>query len=265
LGLETQILTGEFQWDLNANISFNRNKVVTLYGGEDILTGTINVVFINDVSSILREGRPIGQFWVYLEDGYDDNGKIIFKDLHEDGAITQDDKTYIGDPNPDFIYGINSIMRYKGFELNLFLQGVQGNDLLNASSMSNTLDYGFGLNMPRKVYYNHWTPDNPNAKYPVISYNTTAKISDRFIEDGSYLRLKNIQLIYNLPVKKWNINWPNSVQLYISGQNLLTLTKYSWWDPEVNSYGGSNSTAQGVDHSSYPSSKAYTIGLRVNF
>jgi TonB-linked SusC/RagA family outer membrane protein len=265
LGIDTQILTGDFQWDLNANISFNRNKVIKLYNGEDILGGSVNVVVINDNTSILREGRPIGQFWGYLEDGYDDKGKIIFKDLNEDNAITQDDKTYIGNPNPDFVYGINSNMRYKGFELSLFIQGVRGNDIFNASAIVNTIDYGFGLNMPKEVYYNHWTSDNPNAKYPVISYNTTARVSDRFIEDGSYLRLKNIQLAYNFPVRKWNMNWINGFQLYVSGQNLLTQTKYSWWDPEVNSRGGSNSTAQGIDHDTYPSSKAFTIGLRAVF
>jgi TonB-linked SusC/RagA family outer membrane protein len=265
LGIDTRILTGSFQWDVNANISFNRNKVVKLYGGEDILGGSVNVVVINDNTSILREGRPVGQFWGYLEDGYDDNGKIVFKDLNEDGAITQDDKTYIGDPNPDFIYGINSNMRYKRFELTLFIQGVHGNDLFNASSISNTIDYGFGLNMPKEVYYNHWTPDNPNAKYPAITYNTTVRVSDRFIEDGSFMRLKNIQLTYDLPVKNRGMNWIDHLQLYVSGQNLLTLTNYSWWDPEVNSRGGSNSTSPGIDHNAYPSSKSYTVGFRVGF
>ena len=265
LGIDSRIFTGAFKWDLNANISFNRNKVVKLYGGADILGGNVNVVVINDVTNILREGQPIGRFWGYVEDGYTDQGNIKFKDLDENGSITQTDKTYIGNPNPDFIYGINSSMSYKNFDLSLFIQGIQGNDLFNVSSIVNTIDYGFGLNMPAEVLTNHWTPTNTNAKYPLISRNTTTRVSNRFIEDGSYLRLRTIQLAYNLPVDKLGTKWIRTIQLYASGQNLLTLTKYSWWDPEVNTRGGANSTVQGIDHNSYPTAKSFTVGLRAGF
>jgi hypothetical protein len=155
-------------------------------------------------------------------------------------------------------------MSYKNFELTLFIQGSQGNDIFNASSIY-TIDYGFGLNMPKEVFTDHWTPTNTAAKYPAISYKNTARVSDRFIENGSYLRLKNVQLAYNLPVRKLGINWLQNAQIYASGQNLLTLTKYSWWDPEINSYGGSNSTSQGIDHFSYPVAKSVTCGIRVGF
>ena len=265
LGLDGRILTGEFKWDMNANISFNRNKVVKLNDGLDVLGGNVNVVVINDVTNILREGRPIGQFWGYVEDGYDEKGKIKYKDTDGDGSITIKDKTYIGNPNPDFIYGINSSMSYKNFDLVLFVQGVSGNELFNTSGMSSTIDYGFGLNMPKEVYQNHWTPSNTNAKYPIISNSVNARVSDRYLEDGSYLRLKNIQLAYNFPLQKWEAKWIRTAQLYASAQNLLTLTKYSWWDPEVNSKGGSNSTMQGVDFYSYPTAKTVTVGLRVGF
>ncbi|MDQ6481681.1 TonB-dependent receptor [Dyadobacter sp. LHD-138] len=265
LGLDGRILTGEFKWDMNANISFNRNKVVKLNDGLDVLGGNVNVVVINDVTNILREGRPIGQFWGYVEDGYDEKGKIKYKDTDGDGSITIKDKTYIGNPNPDFIYGINSSMSYKNFDLVLFVQGVSGNELFNTSGMSSTIDYGFGLNMPKEVYQNHWTPSNTNAKYPIISNSVNARVSNRYLEDGSYLRLKNIQLAYNFPLQKWEAKWIRTAQLYASAQNLLTLTKYSWWDPEVNSKGGSNSTMQGVDFYSYPIAKTVTIGLRVGF
>ncbi|SEA30921.1 TonB-linked outer membrane protein, SusC/RagA family [Porphyromonadaceae bacterium KH3R12] len=264
IGLNTNMVNRDFSWDLSANISFNRNKVIKLYNGEDILTGSVNVTIVNDATGILREGRPIGLFWGYVEEGYDEKGMVIYKDLNADDAINAEDKTYIGDPNPDFIYGINSITSYKNVELSIFIQGSYGNDLFNASSISNTLDYGFGLNMPREVYTNHWTPDNIHAKYPTISYNNNVRLSDRFVEDGSYLRLKNIQLAYNLPIKKHGINWLEKAQLYISGQNLLTITRYSWWDPEISSYGGSN-TALGIDHSSYPIAKSFTLGARIQF
>lgn len=265
LGLDGRILNGDFKWDMNANISFNRNKVVKLNDGLDILGGNINVVVINDVTNILREGRPIGQFWGYVEDGYDEKGKIKYKDMDSDGSITIKDKTYIGDPNPDFIYGINSNMSYKNFDLSIFVQGVSGNDLFNASGMSSTIDYGFGLNMPKEVYENHWSPTNPNAKYPIISNSVNARVSNRYLENGSYLRLKNIQLGYNFPLQSWGVKWIRQAQLYASAQNLLTLTKYSWWDPEVNSRGGASSTQQGVDFYSYPTAKSVTFGLRVGF
>ncbi len=265
LGVDARVFTGAFRWDLNANLSLNRNKVVKLQGGEDILGGTVSVVAINDVTNILREGQPIGRYWGYVEDGYDDKGKIKFKDIDGDGAISIKDKTYIGDPNPTFTFGVNSAMSYKNFDLTIFLQGVQGNDLFNASSIVNTMDYGFGLNMPKEVFYNHWSPTNPNAKYPIISNSSRTSVSNRYIEDGSYLRLKTIQLAYNLPLQTWGVNWIRNAQVYASGQNLLTLTNYSWWDPEVNSNGGANSTNQGFDFNSYPSSKSVTVGVRVGF
>jgi hypothetical protein len=152
-------------------------------------------------------------------------------------------------------------MSYKNFELSMFFQGTYGNDIFNMSSIGNTLDYGYMLNMPREVLYNHWTPENPNAKYPVISRSLSMRFSDRMIEDGSFLRLSNVHLGYNLPLKNWGIEWFRNVQLYVSGQNLITLTKYSWWDPEVNSRGTGNNV--GTDYYSYPAAKSYTFGVKI--
>lgn len=265
IALDARVIDQTFKWDIGGNISFNRNKVVKLYNGADILGGSVGVTLISDNANLLREGQPMSVFYGYMKDGYTDLGKEKYKDLNADGLINQLDKTIIGNPNPDFIYGINSAMSYKGLELTLFLQGTQGNDLLNVSSINNTLDYGFGLNMPREVLYNHWSPTNPNAKYPVISRSNSYNYSDRLVEDGSYLRLRNIQLAYSLPLQQWRVNWMRTAQIYASGQNLLTFTKYSWWDPETNSQGGANSIGQGIDHYSYPTSKAVTFGVRVGF
>jgi TonB-dependent starch-binding outer membrane protein SusC len=253
LGLDADVIEGAFSWNVNTNIAFNRNKVVELNNGEDLLRDNISMVVINDVTSILREGQPVGRFWGYREEGYDNKGDIIFSDLNHDGAITSDDKTYIGDPNPDFIYGLNSTMRFKTWELNVFFQGMKGNDIFNASAISNTLDYGFGLNMTKDVFNNRWTPTNTDAKYPRISNKTPIRVSDRMIEDGSYLRMKNIMLSYNLPLESMSIGWARSLQLYVSGQNLITFTNYSWWDPETNFR---------IDHHSYPGSKSVTFGIR---
>jgi TonB-linked SusC/RagA family outer membrane protein len=257
--VNAQIFSGKVKWDVNANISFNKNKVVKLYNGEDILTGS-GVLALQGTTSILREGRPIGQFFGYLEDGYDDKGKIKYQDLEPDNKLTGDDRTYIGDPNPDFIYGFTSGLSYKNFTLDIFLQGSYGNDLFNLSSVAYAYDFVSGLNMIKDVLTDSWTPDHTNAKYPVTSRNTSVNVSNRFVEDGSYLRLKNIQLAYNLPLKNWGVNKVlESLQLYASGQNLLTFTKYSGWDPEV------NSTGFGIDNNSYPMSKTVTFGIRARF
>ena len=205
----------------------------------------------------------MGVFYGYMEDGYDENGNIQYKDLNQDGAINLNDKTIIGNPNPDFTYGLNSNMSYKGFDFGLFLQGSSGNDLVNVSSVGNTLHYGYGNNMLKEVYYNHWTPETPNAKYPRISRSQTLNFSDRFVENGSFLRLKNIELGYTLPFNKQNVGWIQNIRIYVSAQNLLTFTNYSWWDPEVNSLGGGLS--QGVDYSTYPVAKTYLAGINVEF
>lgn len=262
---EATVLDGAFRWDINGNISFNKTKVVKLYGGQDILGGRIDMLIFADDVTLLREGEPMSVFYGYLEDGYDENGKVRYKDINNDGSINLNDKTIIGDPNPDFIYGINSSMSFKNFDLTLFIQGSQGNDLVNVSSVGNTLHIGYGNNMLREVFYDHWTPENTDAKYPKISRSQTLNFSNRFVENGSFLRLRNIELAYNLPTQQLNIPWVKNARLYVSGQNLLTFTKYSWWDPEVNSQGGSNAIAQGIDFSTYPTAKTYLMGVRLGF
>lgn len=262
-GVDAKVLTGQFKWDLFGNIAFNRNRVISLHNGEDILGAFVNVLVVGDNLTILREGRPIGQFYGYLEDGYNENGQIQFVDLNNDGNINDSDKTYIGDPNPQFIYGLNSTMSYNNFEFRFFIQGTHGNDIFNVSSIPSTLDFGQGLNMPREVFYDHWSPENPNASYPRISRNTAARVSDRFVEDGSFLRFRNIELAYSLPLGNLGSNTFKRAQIYVSAQNFITLTNYSWWDPEVNSRGAG--TQQGIDHYSYPIPKSFTTGVRLGF
>jgi len=265
LTMDARVLEGDFSWNLNGNISFNKTKVVKLYGGKDIYGGYEDMLIIADNLNLLREGESMGIFYGYISDGYDDKGFEKYVDLNSDGVVNADDKTKIGDPNPNFIYGVNSVMNYKNFELSLFFQGSQGNDLVNVSSIDNSLNYGYGSNMYKEVYYDHWTSENPNAKYPKITRTQKMKFSDRIVEDGSYVRLRNIQLSYNLPLKAWNVNSIQGVRLYVSGQNLWTLTKYSGWDPEVNSLGGASSFAQGIDHHSYPTAKSFTFGINISF
>ncbi|UZD22912.1 SusC/RagA family TonB-linked outer membrane protein [Algoriphagus halophytocola] len=263
LSLFAQMFSKEFRWSIDGNISLNRNKVICLNDGQPILTNFINVITVADNFSIMEEGRPLGQFWGYQEDGYTESGAIRYRDLNGDGEITEEDKTYIGNPNPDYFYGFNSNMTFKDFQLDLFFQGSKGNDIMNVSAISSTMDYGQGLNMPEEVLLDHWTPQNTGAKYPKISRSTVARVSNRFVEDGSYLRLKNVMLAYNFPLKNTNGIFLQSLRIYASGQNLLTFTDYSWWDPEVNSKGGDNRL--GIDHFSYPIPKSYTVGLNATF
>ncbi len=265
LTLDASIFRGAFKWDVNANIAFNKSKVIKLYNGQDILSTGVGVTFINNIQNILREGQPICMFYGYQDNGYDANGMPQYKDFNPDGLFTPADRTIIGNPNPDFIYGLNSTMSYKNFDLTMFWQGSYGNDIANVSAICNTLDYGYGLNMLKEVYYDHWTPENPNAKYPKITNKLNMNFSERLIEDGSYLRLRDIQLAYNVPVKTANISWLKNASVYVSGQNLLTFTKYSWFDPDVNSQGGSNSINQGMDYYTYPTSKTITVGIKVGF
>lgn len=261
--------TRDFRWDVSGNISFNKNEVVELSKHQDIEGTWYSLSWMGDYINLIREGQPFGIFYGYKENGYDENGNILY--VNKDGQnvlkadLKADDKTYIGDPNPDFTYSFNTSVTYKGFLLSAFFQGVKGNEIYNLSMGTTNYDYGWGLNTFKDVLYNHWTPDNPNAMYPKISNKNTYVVSDRFVYDGSYIRLKNIELAYSIPTKKLGAAWLNKAQVYVSAQNLFTITDYPWYDPDVNSRGGSTSVNQGIDHFSYPTAKSYTFGVRLEF
>lgn len=259
------IFNNDFKWDLAGNIAFNKSKVLKLYGGQEILTGGVGVLIFQDNITLLREGEPMGVFYGYKEVGYNENGYVKYQDTNGDGTVNQNDKVIVGDPNPDFIYGVNSVMSFKGFDLTVFLQGTKGNDIANISKIGNTLHYSWGMNLLREALYDHWTPDNTDAKYPAVDMFQSVNFSNRFIEDGSYLRLRNIELGYTFPSLSNRVPWMQSAKVYVSGQNLLTFTKYSWMDPDVNSSGGSNSVMQGIDFSTYPVAKSYLVGVRIGF
>lgn len=246
--------SGDFTWSLGTNVSINRSKVLELYGGQDILAGQLAMIRFTDFANTYREGEPMGVIYGYQEDGYDEKGFIKYK---------SNTKVKIGDPNPNFIFGINSNMAYRNFSLSLFLSGTQGNDIVNMSAVAFTVDNTNGQSKLKEVFTNHWTPENPKAKYPLPHTGHVYRFSDRYVEDGSYIRLRNIELGYDIPVQKWTRM--SNARVFVSGQNILTLTNYSWVDPDVNSRGGANSLDQGIDYSTYPSAKVFTAGIKLGF
>ena len=257
------ILVDELTWSVMGQASFNRNEVVDI-GGEDVFGADISQPFANPVN-IVREGEPLGVFYGFVENGLDEDGFIQYQDIDGEEGITNEDRTIIGNPYPDFIYSLNSDLSYKNFSLNIFFEGVQGNDLFFATGGSLTNSFNRGENQLVEVYNDHWTVENPNpnAKYPRISPATRYRASDRFIQDGSYLRLRNVRLAYNLPTANLGIGFLRSLQVYVSGQNLLTFTNYVGLEPEVNTRGDAGDLRVGVDETAYPSAKIYTAGVKL--
>ncbi|MEJ7830325.1 MAG: TonB-dependent receptor, partial [Segetibacter sp.] len=262
LALNANILNSGLKWDVGVNFSKNKNKVVALAGGSDVFGATLGQPLQVPVS-LVRVGQPLGVFYGYIENGIDDKGAVKYVDLNKDGVITSADKTIIGDPNPDFLYGFNSRLTCKNFDLNFFIQGTKGGDIFNVNPTSIANSFYFGENQLKEVFYNHWSASNPdpNAKYPKISQTTAFKESNRYIEDGSYLRLKNVQLAYNLPATQLGVSCVRRLKVYVSGQNLLTRTRYTGYDPEISTFGGSNSFSVGIDQTGYPTAKTYTFGI----
>lgn len=264
------VTTTKFRWDITGSFSANSNKVVKLAGGSDILSAGQASAWSS--TNIAREGEPIASFYGYLEEGYTDTGLIKYKDIDGNGIVNSLDRVILGNPLPDFFYGINTNLGYQNFELSIFVEGVQGNEIFHATKGTHANSFQRGSNQFADVYGNYWTTDNPdpNAKYPKVSAATGVDISDRFIEDGSYLRVKSVRLAYNIPFAKWGISTFNRAQIYVSGTNLLTFTDYTGLDPEVSTKGvdGSNIGTRleiGHDQSGYPNAKTYAVGLKLNF
>lgn len=262
MALNWRIFDHEFSWNLGSTFTLNRNKVLSLPQGGDIF-GT-ETGWVLPAMNLVREGHPVGVFFGYLEDGLTEDGNIKYRDLHPDGTINTLDRTIIGDPNPKYIFGINSDMSYKNFGLTVLINGVQGNDILNYN-LSNIGDsFSYGINQTRDILGNYWTSQNPNpdAKYPRISKDTRFLGSDRFIEDGSYVQLKNIKLSYSLSGDKFRSSGFYNSQVFISLQNIFTLTKYSFYTPIQNTLGtGIN---KGIDKWGYPDARIFMLGIMVN-
>lgn len=275
----------DLDWKIDANISFNRNEIGGLTGDQYASN------FVNGIKNVfvLRNGCPIGTVVGFVEDGFYDNiaevradpqyakvsngeakskiGEIKYRDYNHDGQITDADKRIIGNTNPDFIYGLTNTMQYKNFTFSFFFQGTYGNDIINANTIANNTSASMtGIaNITREQYDTRWTEGNAQgAKWPravAAGYTREWKFTDRYVEDGSYLRLKNVSLGYTFSPKWKGIG---SLNVYATASNLFTITNYSWYDPDVNAFGGDVSR-QGVDLYSYPSSRTYSFGVKMIF
>ncbi|GHU88022.1 SusC/RagA family TonB-linked outer membrane protein [Bacteroidia bacterium] len=274
--VESNNLTGRFKWSTAFNIAFNKNKVLAL-GGETykempiaddhLKTGSIRRLVV---------GEPIGVIYGYRFDGIFQNEEEVarqtaspsplgvgfrrYKDLNNDNKVdATNDREILGDTNPDFFGGLANNLAYKGFELNTFFQYTYGNEIFNYNAIELGMPTG-GQNVYKELL-NRWTPTNPSNIYPRASTNRAVLVSDRFVEDGSYLRLKTVSLSYSFPtIKHKHIQ---GIQLYITGQNLVTWTNYTGYDPEV-SYRGASTLEAGEDFGGYPQSRSFLIGLKLD-
>ncbi len=261
--VDSRNFIGKFNWETNFNISFNRNRVEDLTLQKVYYYGQTSEATSETVVRMIP-GEPLGMFWGYISEGVDpETGNLIFKDVNGDGKISLSDKTYIGNPNPDFTYGMTNTFSWAGFTLNLFIQGSQGNDIYNASRMETEGMYD-AKNQSTNVLDRWRRPGQVTYMPRATTEKDNLVASTRFVEDGSYLRLKTLTLYYSISanfMRKWGIT---RLQPYFTAQNLFTLTKYTGFDPEVNQF-GSSAVVQGIDWGTYPHSKSYIFGLNVDF
>jgi TonB-linked SusC/RagA family outer membrane protein len=267
---------GDFTWSANLNLGTSKNEVLSL-GARDEITGSQYKLGGGDVTRTVV-GESLFHFYGLVSDGIYKNqdevdavftanpnqvivkpGDIRFKDLNGDGTINSDDRTIIGNPFPDVTYGLNLDAKYKNFDMSLFITGVAGNEIFN----TNTYDLVGGanrlFNVSQSYYNNKWSATNPTGTEPrILGAPQNNGISDRFVEDGSYTRLKNVSLGYTLPSEMFE-KYFSKLRVYVSGTNLITISDYSGLDPEI---GGGEF---GIDRGNYPQPKSILLGVQVSF
>jgi len=251
----------EFGWGITANISHYKNKVISLIndapvaGRGDLRNGAVTRTEV---------GEELSYFYGRNVTGLDGNGRFVYQDVNGDGTVNDDDRTKIGSPHPDFTYGINANFDYKGFDASLFFTGSQGNDVYNYNKVFTDFGLFFNGNRSDRVL-NAWTPSNTNTSVPALTASyplEEASANSYFVEDGSYLRLKNIQVGYTLPETVTEKIGMDSLRFYLQATNLFTITGYEGFDPEVIAY---DNLSLGIDRRVYPVSKIFTIGANFKF
>jgi TonB-dependent starch-binding outer membrane protein SusC len=270
----TNINAKNFTWNTSFNFSTIRNKVTNLGDVTDIITGSIQAI---GPTAIVRVGYPAYSYFGYEVSGiFQNGGEIsnsaqpnskpgypIFTDFNGDNRITPLDQVILGSPFPDYTFGVNNSFSFKRFQFDFFFQGQQGGDLLNINMIESLYPNNARRNRITEQVIDRWTPNNPTAKWPSgvqPSAYGGGKVNTLSLQDASYIRLKNVQLAYDMEVSKFK--FIQSVRIYIVGQNLLTFTDYIGFDPEANAFGRSNVK---VDYNGYPLARTWMIGLNVGF
>lgn len=260
LAVSSKNLTGKLSWNTDFNISFNRNKLKSLKLTK-VYPAAITTDHVHDYVVRNTPGRPLGSFYGYIADGVNrETGELNYRDVNNDGIISANDRTYIGDPNPDFTFGMTNTFAWKGLSLSVLLQGSYGNDIYNVSRMDNEGMFD-GRNQSTTVL-RRWRIPGQITDVPKAGFDQ--RNSTYYIEDGSYLRVKSITLSYDVPALVLRKMHLTRLMPYISFTNLLTWTGYKGRDPEVNQYGDSG-TVQGLDWGTYPLSRSFVMGLKVEF
>lgn len=292
-GVDIQVI---YKQKVSNDLSFEGNLTFTSYNNKIVkVVDATNNYFdsfqpSNRIGSFNRnmEGQPVSSFYGYQVQGLFQSaaevsgaatqdgaeaGFFRYKDIKGDGIITPDDRTFIGNPNPDFTYGLNLSVTYKNFDLSTFFYGSEGNKIFNYNRWFVDFWPSFQNQKSKDLLYNSWTPTNTGATTPkasnISNFSTNTQSTSYFVEDGSFLRLKNIQLGYRLPGSIASKIGLTSARIYIQGVNLFTVTKYSGLDPDVNSgrdaNGNNQDTAFGVDQGAYPLVRQFIIGVNLGF
>jgi TonB-linked SusC/RagA family outer membrane protein len=267
--ISSRNLVGDFEWSTDLNVSINRNKVIDIQD-QDIFSANVST---RGNISLTREGEPLGVFYGYRAAGVDpQTGNLWYLNSKNEKVFepAAEDRVIIGNPNPDLLYGITNNFSYKNIRLSVFLQGSQGNDMFNASRIETE-----SMMDPRNqttVVLNRWKTPGQVTDIPKATPNDSKNslISTRYVENGSYMRVKSATLSYDLPATVLNRIRLKGLRVYVTGENLFTITDYTGFDPEVNYLGnttdpGDANKSQGIDFGTYPQTRNLIFGLNVTF
>jgi TonB-linked SusC/RagA family outer membrane protein len=283
--VDALILKGDFNWNFNGNLSINRNNITSLPNGIQLFGQTylaVGSIGLGQPANIAIQGSPIGAFYGYRVNGVYQNaaevtngpvdptlptpGDIRYEDTNGDGKISADDRSIIGNPYPKFTFGFTNDFRWKDFTLSVFFMGSQGQDVMNLNRhILDALTFTTGTNMRTEAYLGRWTGEGTSNYYPQarnVGNAFRGRLSNFYLEDGSFVRLKNISLAYNLPSKK--VGWIKNAKVYVSATNLFTWTNYKGYDPEVSTT-ATSSLSPGIDFGTVPQYRTFSTGVNFTF
>jgi TonB-linked SusC/RagA family outer membrane protein len=282
-GIDFSIGYRASSWDATFNGSHYKNEIVSIDGVQDFFYGPISTRYGNQI--INQVGHPIGSFYGLVAEGFFRDaadvaahakqdgaapGRLKFRDVNGDGQVTLADRTIIGSPHPDFTAGLDLGYRRGPFDLSATLFGSFGNEIFDVQKEFYVFR-NFSTNVRKDLLDDSWTPQNLDAKYPQLDINDNYShaISSYYVEDGSYMRLRNVQLAYRVPASL--LRWMSATKVYVQAENLFTITDYQGLDPALPAAqvfgpaGDIRDQYRGVDRGSYPSNKTFSVGIITSF